>query len=184
MQVAANTAANVTNNLLYQQQSPGKHGNSPNNNGQGAKPQCKNCKSTQHTTKWCTSTKCFEPGCGKSFPTADDRKSHYISAHGTFVPKPHPQQLKPAIKNGGKHPRVKFSKTNRVISLVNRVQKDLTQDNQSDADSEVSSSDSSMSIEREPKALVWKGKSKGRNVSNILRSVSMIRRTEKTDTTK
>ncbi len=51
MQVAANTAANVTNNLLYQQQSPGKHGNSPNNNGQGAKPPCKNCKSTQHTTK-------------------------------------------------------------------------------------------------------------------------------------
>ncbi len=40
-----------------------------------------------------------------------------------------------------------------------------------------------MSIDRESKALVWKGNSKGRNVSNI-RSVSMIRRTEKTDTTK
>ena len=182
-QVAANTAANVNNNLLYQQQSPGKQGNSPNSHGQGAKQTCKNCKSTQHTTKWCTSTKCYESGCGKTFPTAEERKSHFISAHGTFVPKPQSQQLKPAIKNGGKHPRVKFSKTNRVISLVNRVQRDLSQDKQSDADSEVSSSDSSMSIDREPKSLVWKGNSKGRNVSSI-RSVSMIRRTEKTDTTK
>jgi hypothetical protein len=92
--------------------------------------------------------------------------------------KPSPQhQLKPAIKNGGKHPRVKFSKTNRVISLVNRVQRDLSQDQQSDADSDVSS-DSSMSVDHRPKSLVWKGNSPGRNASHI-RSVSHIRRTEK-----
>jgi hypothetical protein len=95
--------------------------------------------------------------------------------------KPSPQhQLKPAIKNGGKHPRVKFSKTNRVISLVNRVQRDLSQDQQSDADSDVSS-DSSMSVDHRPKSLVWKVNSPGRNASH-LRSVSHIRRTEKVST--
>ena len=168
-QVAANTAANIVNNQLYQQ-SPGKQGSSPN--GKAAKQPCKNCKSTQHGTKWCTSTKCFEPGCGKTFGTADERKAHFISSHGTLGTKPSPQQPKPAIKNGGKHPRVKFSKTNRVISLVNRVQRDLSKECQSDADSEVSS-DSSMSVDHEPKSLVWKG-----NVSN-LRTVSSIRRSEK-----
>ena len=57
--------------------------------------------------------------------------------------------------------------------MVNRVlQRDLSKECQSDADSEVSS-DSSMSVDHEPKSIVWKG-----NVSN-LRTVSSIRRSEK-----
>jgi hypothetical protein len=41
-----------------------------------SQPPCKNCKSTKHTTKWCTSNKCFEPNCGKSFKDAAERKTH------------------------------------------------------------------------------------------------------------
>ena len=74
-QVAINTVANA--NLLYQQeQSPGAHARSPTNPGPGPQQPCKNCKNTKHGTKYCTSTKCFETNCGKTFATADERKAH------------------------------------------------------------------------------------------------------------
>jgi hypothetical protein len=125
LQVAANTSAN--SNILYQQ-SPGQHqGKSPNNSGRS--PQvvpCKNCKSTKHGTKWCTSTKCFEPNCGRTFPTADERKAHFISEHGTLGLKPSSSKpLKSALKDGSKKPKVKFSKAHRLVSLANRVQRDF-----------------------------------------------------------
>ena len=51
-EVASNTAANI--NIRYQEQSPGKSGGHSSSPGQGTQPPCKNCKSTKHTTKWCT----------------------------------------------------------------------------------------------------------------------------------
>ena len=81
-QVASNTAANA--NIRYQEQSPGKSGGHSSSPGQGTQPPCKNCKSTKHTTKWCTSTKCYESNCGKSFKDAAERKAHYVREHGFY----------------------------------------------------------------------------------------------------
>jgi hypothetical protein len=81
-QVASNTAANA--NIRYQEQSPGKSSGHSSRPGQGTQPPCKNCKSTKHTTKWCTSTKCYEPNCGKSFKDATERKAHYVREHGFY----------------------------------------------------------------------------------------------------
>ena len=178
-QVADNTSAN--SNILYQQSS-GKHqGTSPNNPGRGPQAPCKNCKSTKHSTKWCTSTKCFEPNCGRTFATAEERKTHFINEHGTIGAKSSPQKtLKSALKDGNRKPKVKFSKAQRMVSLANRVQRDLDAANQSAEDSEVSS-ESSMSVDHAPKSLVWKGNSNrisyGRKVSKI-HSVSTILRKE------
>ena len=81
-QVASNTAANA--NIRYQEQSSGKSGGHSLSPGQGTQPPCKNCKSTKHTTKWCTSTKCYEPNCGKSLKDAAERKAHYVREHGFY----------------------------------------------------------------------------------------------------
>ena len=174
-QVAANTVANA--NLLYQQQqSPGAQARSPTNPGPGPQQPCKNCKSTKHGTKYCTSTKCFEPNCGKTFATADERKSHYVQEHGANLRKPH----KPAAP--GKKSPFKGSKPKQSVKFanVNRVQADIDgEDDESCIDSEVSS-DSSMSVERPPKSIAWKGKPKARKVSKI-RAVSTIHRTTKVE---
>jgi hypothetical protein len=74
------------------------------------------------------------------------------------------------MKKGQSKPGVKFSK-------VNRVQREDggEEDDDSCIDSEVSS-DSSMSVDRPPKSLVWKDRPKSRKVSKI-RTVSTIYRT-------
>ena len=153
-------------NLLYQQhQSPGAQARSPTNPGPGSQQPCENCKSTKHGTKYCTSTKCFEPNCSKTFA---ERKSHYVQEHGTNLRKPH----KPAAP--GKKSPFKGGKPKQSVKFanVNRVQADIDEE-----DDEVSS-DSSMSVERPPKSIAWKGKPKARKVSKI-RTVSTIHRTTK-----
>ncbi len=169
-QVASNTAANA--NIRYQEQSPGKSGGQPTSPGQGAQPPCKNCKSAKHTTKFCTSTKCFEPNCGKSFKDAAERKAHYVREHGFYKSndKQPPAGRKSSMKKGQSKPGVKFSKVNRVQS-----EDGGEEDDDSCIDSEVSS-DSSMSVDRPPKSLVWKDRHKSRKVSKI-RTVSTIHRT-------
>jgi hypothetical protein len=166
-QVASNTAANA--NIRYQEQSPGKSGGHSSSPGQGSQPPCKNCKSTKHTTKWCTSSKCYEPNCGKSFKDAAERKAHYVCEHGFYKTdnKQPPAGRKSALKKGQS---VKFSKVNRVQS-----EDGGEEDDDSCIDSEVSS-DSSMSIDRPPKSLVRKVRPKSRKVSRI-QTVSTIHRT-------
>ena len=70
---------------------------------------------------------------------------------------------------------MKFSKSHRAEANVDRVQRSKRDSSgYESADSEVSS-DSSMSVERPPKSIVWKGttqRNSGRKVSN-LRSVSI-----------
>ena len=74
------------------------------------------------------------------------------------------------MKKGQSKPGVKFSKVNRVKS-----EDGGEEDDDSCIDSEVSS-DSSMSVDRPPKSLVWKDRHKSRKVSKI-RTVSTIHRT-------
>ena len=172
-QLALNTSANSS---IHYQSSPNSGSGSPKGIPQGP---CKNCKSTSHGTKYCTSTKCFEKNCGKTFNTAEERKTHFIEKHGfgtnTQSPK---QQLKPALKGN----KVKFSsKVNRVVGKINRVQSNKTRDEEQVSEEEDSdiSSDSSMSIDNQPKALIWRentnrpSPTSGRKVSRI-RNVSTI----------
>ena len=169
-QVAANTAANAS--IRYQEQSPGKQTSQSPSSGQGGQPPCKNCKSTKHTTKWCTSTKCHEPNCGKSFKDAAERKAHFMREHGFNRPddKPSGGGKKSSFKKGQLKPGVKFSKVNRVKSEDGEAD-----DDDSCIDSEVSS-DSSMSVDRAPKSITWSQKKQSRKVSKI-RTVSTIHRT-------
>ncbi len=169
-QVASNTAANA--NIRYQEQSPGKPGGQSSSPGQGAQTPCKNCKSTKHTTKSCTSTECFEPNCVKSFKDAAERKAHYVREHEFYKTddKKPPAGRKSSMKKGQSKPGVKFSKVNRVQS-----EDGGEEDDDSCIDSEVRS-DSSMSVDRPPKSLVWKDRHKSRKVSKI-RTVSAINRT-------
>ncbi len=81
-----------------------------------------------------------------------------------------PAGRKSALKKGQSKPGVKFSKVNRVQS-----EDGGEEDDYSCIDSEVSS-DSSMSVDRPPKSLVWKDRPKSRKVSKI-RTVSTIHRT-------
>jgi hypothetical protein len=173
-QVAANTAANA--NIRYQEQSPGKPGGQSSSPGQGTQPPCKNCKSTKHTTKWCTSTKCYEPNCGKSFKDATERKAHFMREHGfnRSDDKQTSAGKKSSLKKGQSKPGVKFSKVNRVQSEDGQEY-----DDDSCIDSEVSS-DSSMSVERPPKSIIWKDRQQSRKVSKI-RTVSTIHQTTKVE---
>ncbi len=77
------------------------------------------------------------------------------------------------MKKGQSKPGVKISKVNRLQS-----EDGGGEDDDSCIDSEVSSdsSDSSMSVDRPPKSLVWKDRHKSRKVSKI-RTVSTIHRT-------
>jgi hypothetical protein len=74
------------------------------------------------------------------------------------------------MKKGQSKPGVKFSKVNHLQS-----EDGGGEDDDSCIDSEVSS-DSSMSVDRPPKSLVWKDRHKSRKVSKI-RTVSTIHRT-------
>ena len=74
------------------------------------------------------------------------------------------------MRKGQSKPGVKYSKVNRVQS-----EDGGEEDDDSCIDSEVSS-DSSMSVDRPPKSLVWKDRHKSRKVSKI-RTVSTIHRT-------
>ena len=76
-----------------------------------------------------------------------------------------PAGRKSALKKGQSKPEVKFSKVNRVKS-----EDGGEEDDDSCIDSEVSS-DSSMSVDRPPKSLVWKDRPKSWKVSKI-RTVS------------
>jgi len=73
-QLASNTSANSSIN--YQSSNTG--GGSPSN--APCEP-CNNCISTSHGTKWCPSTKYFEKNCGKTFVSANERKTHFIQEH-------------------------------------------------------------------------------------------------------
>jgi hypothetical protein len=75
-QIAA--AANYLAQQLVASNTAAKSGGHSSSPGQDAQQPCKNCKSTKHTTKWCASTKCYEPNCGKSFKDAAERKAHYV----------------------------------------------------------------------------------------------------------
>ncbi len=74
------------------------------------------------------------------------------------------------MKKGQSKPGVKFSKVNRVQS-----EDGGEEDDDSCIDSEVSS-DSSISVDRPPKSLVWKDRPKSRKVTKIP-TVSTIHRT-------
>ena len=81
-----------------------------------------------------------------------------------------PAGRKSSLKKGQSKPGIKFSKVNRVQS-----EDGGGEDDDSCIDSEVSS-DSSTSVDRPPKSLVWKDRPKSRKVSKI-RTVSTIHRT-------
>jgi hypothetical protein len=140
---------------------------------------CKNCKSTSHGTKWCPSPKCYEKNCGKTFASADERKAHFIQELG-FTSKPTTLPLKSSLKDG-KGNKVKFVKSQRLVGKVHRVQtktpkRQQADDSEDDSDSSIGS-DSSMSVEAAPRALIWRSDTtsskKGRKVSH-LRNVSTI----------
>jgi hypothetical protein len=171
-QLASNTSAN--SNINYQSSNTG--GGSPSN---GTREPCKNCKSTSHGTKWCQSPKSFEKNCGKTFASADERKAHFIQEHG-FTSKPATPPLKSSLKDG-KGNKVKFVKSQRLVGKVHRVQtktpkRQQANDSEDDSDSSIGS-DSSMSVEAAPRALIWRNDTtsskKGRKVSH-LRNVSTI----------
>jgi hypothetical protein len=95
-----------------------------------------------------------------------------VREHGFYKSndKQPPAGRKSALKKGQSKPGVKFSKVNRVQS-----EDGGEEDDDSCIDSEVSS-DSSMSVDRPPKSLVWKDRPKSKKVSKI-RTVSTIHRT-------
>ncbi len=172
-QLASNTSAN--SNINFQSSNTG--GASPSSSG--TREPCENCKSTSHGTKWCPSPKCYEKNCGKTFASADERKAHFIQEHG-FTSKPTTPPLKSSLKDG-KGTKVKFVKSQRLVGKVHRVQTKTPkrqQPNNSEDDSDSSiGSDSSMSVEAAPRALIWRNNAtsskKGRKVSH-LRNVSTI----------
>ena len=170
-QLASNTSAN--SNINYQSSNTG--GGSPSN---GTREPCKNCKSTSHGTKWCPSPKYYEKNCGKTFASADERKAHFIQKHGFTSSKPTTPPLKSSLKDG-KGNKVKFVKSQRLVGKVHRVQtkapkRQPANDSEDDSNSSIGS-DSSMSVEAAPRALIWKNDTssskKGRKVSH-LRNVS------------
>ena len=65
-----------------------------------------------------TSTKCYEPNCGKSFKDAVERKAHYVREHGFYKTndKQPPAGRKSSLKKGQSKPGGKFSMVNRVLS--------------------------------------------------------------------
>ena len=125
------------------------------------------------------SGKCYEKNCEKTFATADERKAHFIQEHG-FTSKPTTPPLKSSPKDG-KGNKVKFVKSQRLVGKVHRVQtktpkRQPTNDSEDNSDSRFGS-DSSMSVEAAPRALIWRNDTssskKGRKVSH-LRNVSTI----------
>jgi hypothetical protein len=171
-QLASNTSAN--SNINYQSSNTG--GGLPSS---GTRERCKNCKSTSHGTKWCPSPKCYEKNCGKTFASADERKAHFIQEHG-FTSKPATSPLKSSLKDG-KGNKVKFVKSQRLVGKVHRVQtktpkRQQANDSEDDSDSSIGS-DSSISVEAAPRALIWRNdpssSKKGRKVFH-LRNVSTI----------
>ena len=110
------------------------------------------------TNKWCPSPKCYEKNCGKTFTSADERKAHFIQEHG-FTSKPGTPSLKSLLKDG-KGNKVKFVKSQRLVGKVHRVQTkeskyQLANDSEDDSNSSIGS-DSSMSVEAAPRALIWR----------------------------
>ena len=105
-----------------------------------------------------------------------ESKAHYVREHGFYKTddKQPPAGRKSSLKKGQSKPGVKFSKVNRVQSEDGGEEED-----DSCIDSEVSS-DSSMSVDRPPKSLVWKDRPKSRKVSKI-RTVSTIHRTTRVE---
>ena len=78
-QVAINTVVANANLLYQQQQSPGAHARPPTNPEPGPQQPCKNCKSTKHGTKYCTSIyQVLRAQLRQDVRTADKHKSHYV----------------------------------------------------------------------------------------------------------
>ena len=103
----------------------------------------------------CSSPKCYEKNCSKTFASADDRKAHFIKEHG-FTSKPTTPPLKSSLKDS-KGNKVKFVKSQRLVGKVHRVQtktpkRQQANDSEDDSDSSIGS-DSSMSVEAAPRAL-------------------------------
>jgi hypothetical protein len=86
-----------------------------------------------------------------------------VREHGFYKTddKQPPAGRKSSLKKGQSKPGVKFSKVNRVQS-----EDGGEEDDDSCIGSEVSS-DSSMSVDRPPKSIVWKDRPKSRKVSKI-----------------
>jgi hypothetical protein len=115
----------------------------------------------------------------KTFASADERKAHFIQEHG-FASKPATPLLKSSLKDskGGKD---KFVKSQRLVGKVHRVQTKTpkhqpSNDSEDDSNSSIGS-DSSMSVEAAPRALILtndtSSSKRGRKVSH-LRNVSTI----------
>ncbi len=166
-QVGVNTAANA--NIRYQEQSPGKSGGHLSSPGQGTQPPCKNCKSTKHATKWCTSTKCYNP-------TAASRSRTPQSAKPTTCANMDSINRMTSKHRQGRSHRSRKANPSRELNSPRYGQ---VENDDSCIDSEVSS-DSSMSVDRPPKSIVWKDRPKSRKVSKI-QTVSTIHRTTKVD---
>jgi hypothetical protein len=137
------------------------------------------CSCCLRESKWSPSPKCYEKNCGKTFASADERKAHFIQEHG-FTSKPVTPPLKSSLKDG-KGNKVKVVKSQQLVGKVHRVQTkkpkhQLADDSEDDSNSSIGS-DSSMSVEAAPRALIWKNDTssskKGRKVSH-LRNVSTI----------
>jgi hypothetical protein len=58
-------------------------------------------------------------------PLLRNVKSHFIRDHGS-IKRPPQQPLKSAMKDGSKHPKVKFSKASRATGAIHRVQRSAT----------------------------------------------------------
>jgi hypothetical protein len=106
-------------------------------------------------------------------------KTHFIQEHG-FTSKPATPPLKSSLKDG-KGSKVKFVKSQRLVEKVHSLQTKKPKhqpanDSEDESNSSIGS-DSSMSVEAVPRALIWRNDTsnskKGRMVSH-LRNVSTI----------
>jgi hypothetical protein len=144
---------------------------------------CKNCGSDKHITRLCPSTKCFTKGCGKTFKTAEERKTHYLHEHG-YLSKAASVAPKSALKQSSKSQRqVKFkgANVNKVNQVTSSKQSKASSSSESgevsddNYDSEVSSSVNSVASHKPKRILVWEGTSNTHDSDQPSRKVSKIR---------
>ena len=168
-QLAVNTLANNSINYQSSNTCGGSLSLAP-------REPCKNCKGTSHRTKWCQSTKCFEKNCGKTFASADERKTHFIQEH-EHLSKPATPPLKSSLLKNSKGGKVKSLKSQRLVGKAHRVQtktlkRQLANDSEDDTNDSIDSG-SSMTVEATLRGIIWGNDTSSSSASE--RKVSRLR---------